>query len=136
MSILDYFLYVTHTFLLQIKKRAPDGIEDKAKNALTIPVFMISMLLFAIVYGIGISAKMISYSKPDVYMYGIVSYLFIRVWILRRYKRRYNEVITALNSQLSYGKKRVIVTFMVMWIVPIFLLWIGVILIRQMIYRC
>lgn len=135
MRTLDYILYITHSFLLIVKKLNNEDIEGRSKNALAIMVFLISLLLSAIVYGLGISTKLISYNKPVIFVFGIGLFFLIRYLIFKRYKTQYYEVVDTLKNQFSYSNKRVVFSFLILWFIPIFLLWIGVIILRQFIYH-
>lgn len=132
MRALDYILYITHSFLLIVKKLNNEDIEGRAKNGLSIMVFLVCLFLLAILYGLSISNKLISYNKPAIVFCGIVLFLVVRLLIFSRYKTRYYEVIETLKNRFSYSNRTVIFSFLVFWTIPIFLLWIGVIVIRQL----
>ncbi|RTL48891.1 MAG: hypothetical protein EKK39_11810 [Sphingobacteriales bacterium] len=135
MKALDYILYITHGFLLIVKKLNNEDIEGRSKNVLAIIVFLFSLLLSSIAYGIGISNKLISYNKTRIFVFGIALFFIVRYLIFKRYKNQYNEVIETLTNKFSYSKTRIVLSFLIFWITPIFLLWIGIIILRQSIYQ-
>lgn len=135
MRALDYILFITHSFLLIVRKLNNEDVEGRAKNALAIMVFLISLLLSAIIYGLGISVKLISYNKPAIFIWGTALFFLIRFLIFKRYKTKYYEVVETLKNQFSYDNKRVVFSFLILWFIPIFLLWIGMIIFRQFIYH-
>jgi len=135
MRALDYILYITHSFLLIVKKLNNEDIEGRSKNALAIMVFLIGLLLSSIAYGLGISSRLISYNKPVIFIYGIVLFFVVRYLIFKRYKNQYNEVIETLTNKFTYTKTRIVLSFLIFWFIPIFLLWIGIIILRQSIYQ-
>jgi hypothetical protein len=135
MRALDYILFITHSFLLIVRKLNNEDIEGRAKNALTIIVFLISLLLSVIIFGLGISVKIISYNKLSIFIWGIALFFVNRFLIFKRYKTRYYKVIETLKIQFSYDNNRVVFTFLILWFIPIFLLWISLIILRHFIYH-
>lgn len=133
MKALDYILYVIHCFLLIVKKFNNEDIEGRSKNTLAIMVFLVSLLLSAIVYSLCISNKWIPYNKTIIF-FGIALFFLIRYFIFKRYKTQYYKVVETLKCQFSYSNKRIVFSFFILWFIPIFLLWIGVIIIRQFIH--
>ena len=124
MKVLDYVLYITHHFLFIVNKRTSEDIEGRSKNALSIMVFLLSLSVSSIAFGICISHKWIVYDKTAIVAIGITLFIVVHFLILQRYKNRYNEVIETLTKIFSYSKRRIVLTFLFFWIVPIFLLWI------------
>lgn len=121
--------------MLIVRKLNNEDIEGRAKNALTIIVFLISLLLSVIIFGLGISVKIISYDKLSIFIWGIALFFLNRFMIFKRYKTRYYKVIETLKIQFSYDNNRVVFTFLILWFIPIFILWISLIILRHYIYH-
>ncbi len=135
MKALNYILYITHCFLLIFKKLNNEDIEGRTKNALALMLFFPSLFLFFFVYMISISTELFSYNKIVIFIFTISIFLTLRYLIFKRYKTQYYEVVESLKIQFSYSNKRVVFSFLILWFIPIFLLWIGVIILRQFIYH-
>lgn len=135
MRALDYILYITHSFLLIVKKLNNEDIEGRAKNALALMLFFPSLLLFFFVYMISISTELFSYNKIVIFIFTISIFLTLRYLIFKRYKTQYYEVVDTLKKQYSYNNKRIVFSFLILWFIPIFSFWIGVIILRQFIYH-
>lgn len=135
MRALDYILYITHSFLLIVKKLNNEDIEGRAKNALALMLFFPSLLLFFFVYMISISTELFSYNKIVIFIFTISIFLTLRYLIFKRYKTQYYEVVDTLKKQYSYNNKRIVFSFLILWFIPIFSFWIGVIILRQFIHH-
>lgn len=129
--IFDYILFVTHRFLLILKRINNEDIEGRSKNALAIMVFMLSLAMFSVVYSIGISLNIIVYNKISIFTFTILLFLLIHYWISKRYKTGYYEIIKTLENKFTYSRKRIIISFLILWFVPIFLVWISILFLRQ-----
>ena len=135
MRTLDYILYIIHSFLLIFKKVNNQDIEGRSKTTLTMICFLIGLLIASIVYGFFIFNKVIIHNKIVIYVLGICLFLTFRYLIFKSYRLRYYKVVDSLKTKFPHSKKRIILTFSIVWFMSVFLLWFGIILIRKMIYN-
>ncbi len=134
MKVLDYILYINHSFLLIVRKLNAEDIEGRSKSALAIIVYFICLLLFCITYGICILFKLASYSNPTIVVSVMVFYILSRYFIFKRYKNQYNTIIETIGKTKNYSKTKTVFYFLFFLFTPIFLFWIGLIMLREFIY--
>lgn len=123
MNFLDYSLYITHHFLLIMKRLNNEALEERAKGALGIMVFMMTMLLLMIVHMACISYKRITYPKSLIFLIVMSVFFITRYLIFRRYKTNYREVVENMQAKCRYSNRRIVFSFLFLWFTPIFLFW-------------
>jgi hypothetical protein len=133
MIILNYILYISHSFLLKLKKINSTDIEGRAKNAVTIIVFLMCMLIFSILYATGISLGVISYNKMIIFGISILLFLVIAYIVSINYKNNYYDIINVFENRFHYNQKTITFYFLLLWFVPFFLLWFSIIFIKKII---
>lgn len=134
MKLIDYILFINHTFLLILKNINNDEIEERSKNALVFMIYFIALLLSSIPYGLCLSLKIISYNKYYIFFIGILLFLIIRYLVFRRYKYNYNDIIERQTIRYTISKNKIIICFLLFWFIPIFVFWLGMIVLRSIIF--
>jgi hypothetical protein len=133
MNVIDYLLFLIQNFIQVFNQKNKEEIEARTKNALSIIMFLWGLFFSTIIIGICISNKWLVYNKTLLIYYGITLFALVRYFIFQYYKNRYSLIIEASNNKFNFSKKRVILTFVLIWFTSLFLLWISIILLRNFI---
>jgi hypothetical protein len=143
MIILDYCLFITHSFLLIIKNRYKENnghaqdqdYEERAKLFIASMLSCITMLLFGILYGAGILLQLFSSNRYFTAISFVIVLLGTLYFILERYKGdNYHLVIAEASKKYHYSKIKVCIVFFLVWFVPVFSFWGGLLVVRKIIY--
>lgn len=132
MIVFDYLIYIIHTFLMLLKKVNEYDVKGRAINALAIIIFFLCFLIISILYIILISNGWLTFSKPVYFLICIISFLIIFRMINRRYRNQYELIIEGLDRRFNYKKTTIVLIFLLVWFIPIFSFWGGILLFRQL----
>lgn len=135
MKVLDYIVYIVYQFLLLIKKLNAEDFENRSKNIVTLIVFNITTIVFALIYTICISRNLIPYNGIVVSISIITLYTCVRYFVFKAYKPRLDAVIADFSKKYQYSKSKITIYFLLIWFIPIFLVFISAVFIRHFIYK-
>lgn len=83
-----------------------------------------------------ISKQIVNYNKFVVFLAISLSFILVNVLLSRRYrKEKYDLVILEMEKKYIYGKLKTCVLFCIFLFVPLFSLGIGVLFLRNFLYK-
>lgn len=131
MFIIEYLIYVTHNFLILLKKVNDRDIKGRCINGVAIIIFLFCFLVFSIIYVLFIRITMLSFSETIYFVACISTFMLSFNAVNRRYRDIYESTVEILDNRLKYGKSKIIIIFVFIWFIPIFSFWGGVLLLKQ-----
>ncbi len=134
MYILDYYIFITHSFLHVVRKLNNNDYEGRTKSFVSLMLFTINMLFFSVVYGMAIFAGLLHFHRVGIFVFAIFMAMLSFYIVFTRYKVSYYAVIASLQKLYKYSTARICITFILSWFIPVFSFWAGLILIRKLIY--
>ena len=135
MKILNFILYISHSFLLLIKKVNNQDLKGRTKNALVLIIFMLCLSLISLIYSVGIFLSLVKYNGIILFSLSILIFFLIRYLIFKRYNQSYNNIIEELKKKFNFRKRTIIVLFLAIWILSISSVRISVLLVREFVYK-
>lgn len=135
MAYLDYLLYISNKFLVYLKKVNDVDIMSRSLTAVTFMLFFIALFIFSAIYMILIVQNILVFHRWLYFTLCISTFIISHSLIKRRYSHSYDSMIEDLDSKYSYNKTRIVITFIIIWILPILIFWGGLLVLRNFIYR-
>ncbi len=135
MIIIDYYLFIANSVILIATKGKANDIEERAKLFVAMMLYCVNMLLFALVFGAGVLLKILQFNRAVIIISAILLFVVSIAFVFRRYSGlNYNIAIKSLSGKYSYSKAKIGVVFFLLWFIPCFSFWAGLLVIRKLIY--
>lgn len=131
MLILDYLLYITHNFLILLRRVNSADIQGRVMNALAIMMFFLSFLVLTIVYMVLIRFLEIKFNSIGYFLTCISLFVLLSVFVRRTYRRTYDTTIAQMNNRFNYSNKTIVMMFILFWFIPILSFWGGILLFSE-----
>lgn len=135
MIILDYCLFVANSVILIATKSKANDIEERAKLFVAMMLYCVNMLLFALVFGAGVLLKILHFNRAVIIISAILLFVISIAFVFRRYSGlNYDIAIKSLSGKYSYSKAKIGFVFFLLWFIPCFSFWAGLLVVRKVIY--
>lgn len=132
---LDFLIYITHTFLLIIRKDNQKDIRTRCVNVVSTILCTLCLSAISVCYMVMISKQILSYNKALFLIIIIALCVSIFIGLTKRYTdKRYNDVTHNLENRFSFSQSKIIAIFFITFLVPILLVGIGLVFLRQLLY--
>lgn len=132
--ILDLLMFITHSFLMLIKRANPKGIVLRSLNIVSVMIANILVFLFSVVYMFLISLKLIGYSRPLVVTIILLLWLMAFIGMRWKYRNVYSKVIKKATGRYPFSDRKITVLFFVCFLTSFIIVGFGVLCFRMYFY--
>jgi hypothetical protein len=134
--LIDFMLFITHKFLVITKNIDSKNFARRSINTVSWMICNVFLTSFFSSYMFLISKQIVNYNKFVVFLAISLSFILVNVLLSRRYrKEKYDLVILEMEKKYIYGKLKTCVLFCIFLFVPLFSLGIGVLFLRNFLYK-
>ena len=133
--ILNFFLFITHSALIIMKKANPKGMILRSLNIVSVMVCNFLTFIFSVFYMFLISGRILQYNKIFAITTILVLWAAVFIYMRKKYQKDYRNKMKEALDKCPINNSRIILLFFGCFLASFLIVGLGVLCIHKYLHE-